>query len=130
MKIVLDTNVFVSALINPNGFPASILNLIISDDVKILFDNRIIDEYRHVLSRKKFNFKEHHYIPLLDFISEYGLFVIAKPTNSKFLDEDDRVFYEVAISGNADYLVTGNTKHFPNEKLIITPTKFIEIFKE
>jgi uncharacterized protein len=127
MKIVLDTNVFISALINPHGHPASILNLIISDDIKILIDNRIIEEYRTVLSRKKFKFKETQYNPLLDYISENGIFILAKPINAKFSDEDDKVFYEVALSGEANYLVTGNIKHFPKEAFVVTPAEFIEI---
>jgi putative PIN family toxin of toxin-antitoxin system len=58
MRIVLDTNVIVSALINPNGTPGRILASILNGKVKILYDNRIIFEYIDVLSRKDFGFNE------------------------------------------------------------------------
>ena len=38
------------------------------------------------------------------------------------------MFLEVAISGKANYLITGNIVHFPKEKFIVTPREFIEIF--
>jgi len=51
MKVVVDTNVIVSALINTNGLPAKILSLVLNEKVKVLYDNRIIFEYSEVLSR-------------------------------------------------------------------------------
>ncbi len=99
MKIVLDTNVLISSLLNPNGNPAKILNLILSLKIILLFDNRIINEYYNVLKREKFQFS----------------------------DEDDKKFYEVFIS-STDYLVTGNINHFPKEKLIVKPVVFINQF--
>ena len=58
MKIVLDTNVIVSALINSNRMPGKILALVLGGRIKILYDNRIIFEYIDVLSRKNFGFNE------------------------------------------------------------------------
>jgi putative PIN family toxin of toxin-antitoxin system len=54
MKVVIDTNVIVSALMNANGTPAKILALVLNGKVKIVYDNRIIFEYIDVLSRKDF----------------------------------------------------------------------------
>ena len=45
MKVVVDTNVIVSALLNPNGPPAKILSLILNGKAKLLYDNRILFEY-------------------------------------------------------------------------------------
>lgn len=56
MDIILDTNILVSAMINPKGLPAKILNLVLNGRLTILYDNLIIGEYREVLRRKKFNF--------------------------------------------------------------------------
>ena len=53
MKIVLDTNVLVSSLLNPDGSPAKILNLILSEKIILLYDNRILNEYYDVLKREK-----------------------------------------------------------------------------
>lgn len=126
MKIVLDTNVLVSALINPKGIPSKILNLILNERLIILYDSRIIREYEIVLSRKKFRFQKEMIDPLIDFIKHEGDFIAAEPLATKFSDEDDKMFLEVAKTGNAKYLITGNIIHFPKEKLIITPKEFIE----
>jgi predicted nucleic acid-binding protein len=44
MKIVLDTNVIVSALLNSHGVPAQILGLVLNGTIKIIYDNRILEE--------------------------------------------------------------------------------------
>ena len=125
MKIVLDTNVLVSALINPEGLPAKILNLVLNGKLTVLYDNRIIGEYRAVLIRKKFGFSSEMIEPLLDFIECEGDFVASEPLKLHFADEDDKKFLEVAESGNAEYLITGNIKHFPIEDNIVTPSIFL-----
>lgn len=126
MKIVIDTNVLVSGLINPKGVPANILNLILNGKIIVLYDNRILREYETVLSRKKFKFKKETIEPLIDFIKHEGSFIAAEPLKIKFKDEDDKMFLEVAKSGNAEYLITGNIVHFLNEQFIVTPREFIE----
>ena len=126
MKVVIDTNVLVSGLINPNGTPAKIINLLINEKITILYDNRIIMEYEQVLLRKKFGFKEEIINPVLDFIRNDGIFIVPEPLQINFTDEDDKMFFEVAKTGNAEYLITGNTNHFPKEKLIITPKIFLD----
>lgn len=130
MKIVLDTKVLVSALINPKGMPAKILNMILNGKLISLYDNRIMGEYRVVLSRKKFNFPIEIIEPLLDFIKYEGEFIASDPLKTKVTNEDDKMFLEVAISGNAEYLITGNTKHFPTEKYMVNPKLFIEKMAE
>jgi len=40
------------------------------------------------------------------------------------------VFYEVAMSKENAYLVTGNMKHFPNKPIVVTPAEMVEILKE
>jgi uncharacterized protein len=127
MNIVLDTNVLVSGLINPDGNPAKILNMVLNGEIILLYDIMILDEYRQVLRRDKFGFPEDIVEPFLDFIAGEGISVTPNPTSIKFKDEDDKKFYEVAISGNADYLITGNKIHFPREKTIISPTEFLLI---
>lgn len=129
MKIVLDTNVLISGLINPNGTPAQVINLVLQKSVSLLLDTRIINEYSEVLMRPKFNFRKEWIHPLLDFIIMEGESNVPQPLNCEIPDPDDLKFLEVAISGKALYLVTGNTKHFPNDPVVVTPMEFIEIFK-
>jgi putative PIN family toxin of toxin-antitoxin system len=56
VKVVLDTNVIVSALINPYGAPASILGLVLEEKIELCYDTRILIEYRDVVMRPKFGF--------------------------------------------------------------------------
>lgn len=125
MIAVIDTNVLVSGLINPNGIPAKIVNMMLNLDIITLYDIRILDEYSDVLKRDEFFFPDDIIIQLLDFIKNEGISVTPNPSSVKFKDEDDKKFYEAAISGNADYLITGNKTHFPKEKFIVTPAEFI-----
>ncbi len=127
MNIVLDTNVLISCLINPDGNPAKILNMILNGDLFVLYDIRILDEYKKVLKREKFGFTKDLIIPFLDFIESEGINIIPNPSRVKFKDKDDKKFYEVAISGNAKYLITGNKTHFPKEKFIVNPTEFLKL---
>jgi putative PIN family toxin of toxin-antitoxin system len=125
MKVVLDTNVLISGLINPIGPPAQILNLMLNKKLLLLYDNRILKEYIEVLNRKKFNFKKEWINPIIDFIKMECELVPSEPIKIDFKDIDDQKFYETALSGNADYLITGNTKHFPVHKIVITPADFL-----
>ncbi|MDR1454006.1 MAG: putative toxin-antitoxin system toxin component, PIN family [Candidatus Margulisbacteria bacterium] len=125
MKIVLDTNVIVSALINPNGAPARVLALVLSGKVILLYDNRVLAEYETVLRRIEFDFPQAAIADLLAYLNSAGEFVNAEPQKAKLPDETDRKFYEIYKSGAADYLVTGNLKHFPQEKRIVAPRDYL-----
>ena len=68
MKIVVDTNVLVSALIRAEGIPARILDVILTGQVKIVLDHRIYAEYHDVLLRPEFGFAPEPVDNLLDFL--------------------------------------------------------------
>lgn len=108
MRFVLDTNVLVSALLNPRGAPAGVLNTVLSG------------------KRARFGFPDEIVAPLLEFIGEAGEFVTAEPIAKPFRDSDDKPSFEVALSGNASYIVTGNLSHFPKHRMVITPRGFLE----
>jgi len=128
MKVVVDTNVIVSALINVNGPPAKILSLILNSTVTILYDNRILFEYIEVLSRKTFGFNTEIINDIADFINHEGEFVNADYLNMEFDDETDKKFYEVYKYGDAQCLITENKKHYPDENSIVNPKEFLEMF--
>jgi len=130
MKVVVDTNVIVSALTNANGMPAKILSLLLNGSIKIAFDNRILFEYIEVLSRKEFAFNVEIINDLMNFLKHEGDFVNAEPLNLKFNDEADKKFYEVYKTGEAHYLITGNRKHFPDDDAILIPKNFIEVYNK
>jgi putative PIN family toxin of toxin-antitoxin system len=125
LKVVVDTNVIVSALLSANGPPAKILSLILNEKLKLLYDNRILFEYIEVLSRKEFGFNNETINDLIDFFKHEGEYINASHSNEVFYDETDKKFYEVHKSGGAQYLITGNKKHFPGEDTIVTPADFL-----
>lgn len=109
----MDTNVLVSALIRSEGIPARILDLILSGQVKIVLDHRIYAEYRDVLLRPDFGFAPEPVDNLLDFLLQSGERVYTINTSVALPDAYDGKFLEVAIDASAEFLVTGNLKHFP-----------------
>ncbi len=112
MRVVIDTNVLVSGIINPHGPPGRVVDLIVSLALTPLYDDRIFSEYWDVLLRPVFGFWRNDVSALLDFIELSGEHITAGPVNVVLPDPDDLAFVEVAIAGLADALVTGNTKHF------------------
>jgi len=112
LRIVLDTNVLVSGLLNPHGAPGRIVDLLTSGDLVLLHDDRIIAEYREVLARPRFGFGGADVSALLGFIEWSGEAVVARPLGVVLPDPDDLPFLEVAAAGEADALVSGNTRHF------------------
>ena len=130
MKVVLDTNVIVSALINPYGAPAAILGLILEEKIELCYDMRILVEYRDVLMRPKFGFVQTEIDGLLEYIKEIGSLYIATNTSIRLKDPDDSPFLEVAVVSGADFLITGNIKHFPRKtktQSVVTPKEFLGI---
>jgi putative PIN family toxin of toxin-antitoxin system len=127
MKLILDTNIIVSALLSPQGLPAKILNLVLNGSVTIVYDNNVVAEYIDVLGRAKLKINNELRNLVIEFIGKEGEYTVAEPQKIKFDDEDDKIFYELYKSGGIDYLITGNKKHFPKEKGIVTAREFVEI---
>ncbi len=127
LKLVLDTNVLVSALLNPNGAPAKVLDYCFNSSDLICYDSRILEEYENVLNRQKFGFNKKDISIVLKFLIENGFSVLPNPIEDEFVDEGDKKFYEVAKACGA-ILITGNIKHFPKEEFIVTPNEFLNLF--
>ena len=113
MKIVLDTNVLVSALLHPGSLPSRVVDLVLTRQVTLAFDLRIFGEYQEVLLRPEFAFPPQQVSDLMAFLWSVGERVQAASLPLRLPDPDDVMFIEVAVSALADALVTGNGKHFP-----------------
>lgn len=133
MKIVLDTNVLVSGLLQPFGPSGQIVRLVASGDLVLCHDPRILAEYQEVLLREKFGFDPDRVGALLDEIRAGGIPTAARPLAVRLPDSDDEPFLEVALAGEAQCLVTGNVKHFPTEARseveVLAPRAFIELYR-
>lgn len=112
MRIVLDTNVLVSGLRSPGGPPGRILDLITLGRVVVIYDDRIIAEYRDVLARPKLRLEPVETEAILELIERDGILLAAPPLAIEIPDPKDLPFLEVAVAGHADALVTGNHRDF------------------
>ena len=130
MKIVLDTNVLVSALLHPHSSSATILRQILVGALLLLADDRILLEYEEVVTRPKFNFDKNNAIVICDFLRNQCLEIFPSPISIQLPDKSDAPFIETAITGNAEFIITGNKKHFPAKSCkgikIVNPTEFLQ----
>jgi len=133
LRIVLDTNVLVSAFLNPRSNPARILRLIIQGDVSIVLNESILAEYYEVLKRPKFDLDLEAVLVVIDYIRSIGINAPTLARSITLPDRDDEPFLEAALATQADALITGNIKHFPKKNCkgqkVITPRDFLDSLK-
>lgn len=129
---VIDTNVFVSALLShhPDAATVQVVEAISLEGIRPLYNGEILAEYEEVLGRTKFRFPASSISTILKKVKNTGFVTLAIPSSEYFPDPKDVVFYEVAMSKEDAYLVTGNKKHFPNKPIVVTPAEMVEILKE
>ena len=130
---VLDTNVLVSALLGASrmSIPTLVLKAVTEGQLIPLYNDEIINEYREVLSRKKFPFDPELIETVIRTIIADGLCMErTKVTDEVFPDPKDLVFYEVALSKEDSFLVTGNLKHFPKKPFVVSPAEMLQIIRE
>jgi putative PIN family toxin of toxin-antitoxin system len=129
MNVVIDTNVIVSGVINPDGYPAKLLNWVINGTLKINVDSRILSEYSRVLNSHKFSFPGALVTHLLDYLSLESKLILPDPFLSSVKDSSDLPFIEIALHENIP-LITGNKKHFINIKnlKLYSPKEFLTGF--
>lgn len=131
MRVVLDTNVVISALLSPHGAPAQVLDLVLAGELAALVDDRILDEYRAVAGRPRFAFAAADVARVFDALDALAEHVVARPIDVALADVDDLPFLEVALAGRADALVTGTGRHFVPTRgthtgTILTPRELLD----
>ena len=126
---VIDTNVLVSALfaVHPDSATVIVRDKVAAGDIVPLYNAEILDEYRCVLSRPKFQFPSALIDAVLELILQKGISLDRTKSNESFPDPKDVVFYEVALSKDGAYLVTGNIKHFPHTPIVVTQSELLRI---
>ena len=131
---VIDTNVFISALLSKNNDAATVkvFRAIFDGRIVPLYHNEILAEYDEVLHREKFHFQEKSIQMVLAAVKEFGVEVFPQPTGEILVDMNDLVFYEVAMEKRDEdaYLVTGNQKHYPIRDFIVTPAEMMRIIEQ
>jgi len=130
LRLVLDTNVVVSAALKPEGLQRTVLLLAITKPARMYISPPILAEYRSVLSRPEFRIPKGRRSQLLQLIESHAHLVSPSLTLNVTADPRDNIFVECADKGRADFLITGNQRHFPklwkNTK-IINSREFVDL---
>jgi uncharacterized protein len=128
VRLVIDTNVLVSAAIKPAGLQRTVLLLALAKPVRLYVSRPILKEYGEVLGRPELMIRKGARQQLLQLIENRSYLVAPRRPLEVASDPDDNIFVECADAAGADYLVTGNQKHFLRfwkKTKIVTPREFI-----
>jgi len=131
VKIVLDTNVLISGILNPSGPPGRIVDFLRNGFLQLVIDDRIFSEYADVFRRKYFlrYFEESEREDVIEYISKNSYYTSTRVVVHNMPDESDVPFLEIALSENIP-LVTGNLKHYPKRLtkgcIVLSPRQFIK----
>lgn len=117
IRAVIDTNVLVSALISPSGNEALLLLAVKQGLVRPCFSPAVLKEYSEVLARPKFAFPADEIAALIDLVERHGDLVRPAPLSGISPDPKDDQFLACALAGQVDFVVTGNKKDFPEDRL-------------
>jgi putative PIN family toxin of toxin-antitoxin system len=128
---VFDTNVLVSALmsVRQDSPTVRLLDYVLDEHILLLYNDEILREYDDVLHRDKFHFSKERIKAVLELVKT-GLSLDPTTSSENFPDPDDRVFYEVAMSKDGSYVVTGNQRHFPRKPIVVSPAEFLAMVEE
>jgi uncharacterized protein len=133
-QAVYDTNLIISAALSPSGIPSSLLVLAFDRTVQLSVSPVILEEYAKVLHRPKFDLSEQVITGLMRKITEAAVLVHPTRRLSASPDESDNRFLECAREAAAQYLVTGNKRHFPFPAFegirIVSPAEFVQMLME
>ena len=131
MRLVFDTNVFVSVLLTPGGTSDRAFRAAVAIGATFLYDARMLAEYRAVLSRPKFRpvIAPPMIEQLVSGLIASGEKIDALPADLGLPDPDDTPFLDVALTGRADALVTGNARHFhPSHGItVVSPSGLLKL---
>jgi len=130
LRLVVDTNIVVSAALRPGGLQRTVLLLAITRPARLYVSPAIFAEYEDVLSRPELQIRKGLRQQLLKLIAKRSHSVNPPRQLQLTRDPDDNMFLECADAARADYLVTGNARHFPRfwkRTKVITSREFLSL---
>jgi putative PIN family toxin of toxin-antitoxin system len=128
LRLVIDTNVLVSAALKPESLQRTTFLLATTKPARLYVSRPILEEYAEVLSRPELHIRKGFRLLLLQLIKNNSHVITASRRLEVASDPDDNMFLECADAARADYLITGNQRHFPKfwkMTKIITSREFI-----
>lgn len=130
---VLDTNVIVSGVLTPHGHPGRLFDAVLQGTLRLTIDDRILVEYREVLSRPRFGIAPERIESLITLFMLQDV-IVPEPLNVDLPDPDDLPFLEAAQRATDGVLVTGDVRHYPKAKQhgipLLTPAQAWNRFVE
>jgi putative PIN family toxin of toxin-antitoxin system len=129
IRVVLDTNTVVSAQLKPMGLESTVLLFALHGSIALYVSQPILAEYQRVLYKPKLKFDSRRVEAVLADIGKAGHLVHPKHTLTDATHEPDNRFLECAAVARADFLVTGNKRHFPKDwrpSKIVNAREFID----
>ena len=130
LRLVIDTNVLVSAAVKPAGLQRTVFLIAISKPARLYVSHPIFEEYSEVLARPELRIRKGLRLQLLQLIKNHSHTVVPTRPLEATSDPEDNIFLECADAARADYLVTGNQKHFPRfwkKTKVVTPREFVSL---
>lgn len=126
---VIDTNVIVSSLLtrNHDSATARVMNAVYEGKVMPLVCDEILGEYEEVLHRAQLKLDPAKCDYILSLIRDQAEPMHPVHTDASMPDEDDRIFFEIALAGQDVFdsrLVTGNIKDYPKADFVVSPSEF------
>ncbi len=130
MKIVFDTNIFISAIAIPGGRAEAAITRVIEGKVQLLLSKPIIHEVLGVLARK-FDRDREELARVAVYLTELGETVYPKRKVKVLTDDPDNRIIECALTGKAAFIVTGDSAMLRLGKFkgveIITLKEFLKL---
>lgn len=123
MRLVIDTNIIVSALLSPDGTAFWFLSEVLDKKYEVIINKEIYKEYDDVLHRERFGFDEEVVSYILDWFRDNAIWIEVTKSQDPMPDEKDRVFYDAAKCTKSK-LVTGNNRHYPVDELVTSLWEF------
>lgn len=130
LRLVIDTNVLISAAIKPAGLQRTVFLLAIRKPARLYVSRSIMEEYGEVLARPELKIRRGLRQQFMQLVKNHSYIVDPAQQLEVTGDADDNIFLECADAAKADYLVTGNQRHFPRfwkKTKVITPREFISL---
>ena len=130
LRLFIVTNILVAAALKPQGLQRTVLVIVMAKPAQLYFSSKILAEHKEVLSRPEIRLRISLRNQLLQLLQNQAR--VVKPSRRRKVtsDPDDNIFLECADAARADYLITGNLRHFPRfwkQTKIVSSREFLDL---
>ena len=129
IRVVLDTNVVVSANLHDEGLEAFVVSLALDNQLQLCISEPILQEYERLLLYPHLKFLPGDVMPFLARVRRSAILVEPTKIITKARHEPDNRFLECADKAGAEFLITGNKRHFPThwkQTSVVNAREFLE----